>query len=93
MFSKIKALITTEVTSIETILSGYFKVVQDLEQHAIDKFVEAEVHAKNALGYQQLSEGALKAEQVAKDVAVQANSIAQQIKNVVSSTANATPAA
>ena len=93
MFSKIKALIMGEVTSIETILAGYFKAVRDLEQHAYDKFVEAEKHGIEALHLDALAEGARDAEQKAKDVAVQANSIAQQIKNVVTSNANATPAA
>ncbi|MFI4971116.1 MAG: hypothetical protein ACHP7H_00435 [Hyphomicrobiales bacterium] len=93
MFSAIKNYFNNEVASIETILNGWRSAVKQLEQHAQAKLTEAAAHETNAAFLVAQSEGAKLASQAATDVAVQANSIAQQLKTVVTSSANGTQAA
>jgi len=83
MFSKIKAWITGEVTTIETILSGFYKTVHDLEQHAVDKFEQAKEHAIEAGAALQWHKEATEAEANAKATAQTALEVAEKIKGLV----------
>lgn len=97
MFNKIAAWFISEASSVETsiegILSQWFKAVKQLEQHAAQKITEAAKHEADAAEARALAAGKELAAQAAKDVAVKANSIAAQLSAVVTSHANATPAA
>ncbi|MBW7970985.1 hypothetical protein [Bradyrhizobium sp. BR 10289] len=93
MFSKVRSGFSSEVTSIETILGNWFSTVKLLEQHAEEKVAEAAEHVNKAIHFERLSDAAEQAAKDAQDVAVKARSIAQQMNALVSSHANATPAA
>ena len=83
MFSKVKAWFTAEVTSIETILSGFYTTVAKLEQHAVEKFAEAKEHAESALRLSWMASAAEANEAVAKADAQTAAEVAEKIKGLV----------
>lgn len=76
MFTKIKNWINAEVTSVETILAGWTKVIKDLENHAA-----AQMEA--AWNHRQVSEIATQAEAAAKAEAAKAVAAADKLKAVV----------